>query len=323
MRDRNDKKYIVPFVISAVAFGFFASTSHVRADFGDVTAVPSGFTQFVEGAKQKIELTFTFGEKDTQKRLQFANDSLDAATDLAGLDGGDAHDAALDYLNTANDYLEDIADKQDTLSPETLQDINSHIQKKQDVISTVQARLGDKTNPRLGTIVDESDQIVDLFSTILDLQLIGADKLQMIQALLDAFGKQDVHKLDQDGDGLLDTEEKELGTSVIDSDTDGDGIDDGFELHNLGTDPLKFDTDGDGYGDSIEISNGFSPWAVGTTLGDSEVQDKVRNSYTGVDQNSVLNTHAVDFIGAFDFLQLGDSSGIFPFLIDLDLEEEE
>ncbi len=43
---------------------------------------------------------------------------------------------------------------------------------------------------------------------------------------------------DMDGDGLLDLEEETLGTNALNSDTDGDGFEDGEEVLALGTDPL-------------------------------------------------------------------------------------
>jgi arylsulfatase A-like enzyme len=44
---------------------------------------------------------------------------------------------------------------------------------------------------------------------------------------------------DMDGDGLLDLEEDALGTNALNSDTDGDGYEDGEEVLTLGTDPLN------------------------------------------------------------------------------------
>jgi hypothetical protein len=43
---------------------------------------------------------------------------------------------------------------------------------------------------------------------------------------------------DMDGDALLDVEETAIGTDALDTDTDGDGFDDGEEVLELGTDPL-------------------------------------------------------------------------------------
>ncbi len=59
--------------------------------------------------------------------------------------------------------------------------------------------------------------------------------------------------LDKDGDGLLNSEEKQLGTDPKVADTDGDGLSDGDEAKVYFTDPLKADTDGDGISDADEV----------------------------------------------------------------------
>ena len=59
--------------------------------------------------------------------------------------------------------------------------------------------------------------------------------------------------LDDDMDGLLNKEEKLLGTDPKNPDTDGDGLKDGEEVHTYKTDPLKADTDGDGLKDGDEV----------------------------------------------------------------------
>jgi len=43
---------------------------------------------------------------------------------------------------------------------------------------------------------------------------------------------------DMDGDALLDVEEAAIGTDALNPDTDGDGFEDGQEVHRMGTDPL-------------------------------------------------------------------------------------
>ena len=58
---------------------------------------------------------------------------------------------------------------------------------------------------------------------------------------------------DLDGDGLLNTEEKQIGTNPLNRDTDGDGLSDGDEVHKYRTNPLLKDTDGDGLSDYEEI----------------------------------------------------------------------
>lgn len=63
---------------------------------------------------------------------------------------------------------------------------------------------------------------------------------------------------DPDGDGLLNEQEKTLGTDPLNADTDNDGIDDGTEFES-GTSPVDFDTDGDGLGDGEELQRGTDP----------------------------------------------------------------
>jgi hypothetical protein len=64
---------------------------------------------------------------------------------------------------------------------------------------------------------------------------------------------------DQDGDGLSDAREAELGTDPTLVDTDGDGLGDGREVLEVGTDPLSPDTDGDGVLDGDEVAQGTNP----------------------------------------------------------------
>ncbi|WP_457753383.1 hypothetical protein [Thermococcus sp.] len=65
-------------------------------------------------------------------------------------------------------------------------------------------------------------------------------------------------KADNDGDGIDDKEELELGTDPFNADTDGDYLLDGWELK-LDTNPLSKDTDGDGLSDYQEVSQGTNP----------------------------------------------------------------
>lgn len=57
---------------------------------------------------------------------------------------------------------------------------------------------------------------------------------------------------DSDDDGILDGEELKLGSSLTNKDTDGDGLDD-LKESQMGTDLLKQDTDGDGVSDSKDL----------------------------------------------------------------------
>ena len=77
--------------------------------------------------------------------------------------------------------------------------------------------------------------------------------------------------VDSDGDGLTNQCECQLGTDPGSSDTDGDGLSDGFEDENkncrldLGeTQPTVADTDSDGVSDGDELTNGLDPLVLDT-----------------------------------------------------------
>ncbi len=66
-------------------------------------------------------------------------------------------------------------------------------------------------------------------------------------------------KADTDGDGLDDGYELDVSlTDPLYPDCDGDGLDDGAEM-SLGTDPWSRDTDGDGLSDKWEVDNQIDP----------------------------------------------------------------
>lgn len=91
--------------------------------------------------------------------------------------------------------------------------------------------------------------------------------------------------VDQDGDGLTDLVEEELGTDPDDADSDDDGLSDfeevgGDNVYTVGvdTDPNNADTDGDGVQDGTE--SGLTNADVGDDTGDSFVPDSDPGSTT-------------------------------------------
>ncbi len=68
---------------------------------------------------------------------------------------------------------------------------------------------------------------------------------------------------DLDADGLSNANELSLGTDFRDADTDGDGVEDGYEVHQFGSDPTARDTDDDGVPDDEEVR-------AGTDYGDAD-----------------------------------------------------
>lgn len=69
----------------------------------------------------------------------------------------------------------------------------------------------------------------------------------------------DTGDLDDDNDGLTNSQELTAGTNPNDSDSDDDGLLDGAEVNTHHTNPLAADTDHDGINDAWELSNGLDP----------------------------------------------------------------
>jgi hypothetical protein len=73
----------------------------------------------------------------------------------------------------------------------------------------------------------------------------------------DARGRHCRH--DADCDGLTNKQERALGTSPTNADSDHDGLSDAKEVDRLGTDPMDDDSDHDGVGDGDEVAGGTDP----------------------------------------------------------------
>jgi len=89
--------------------------------------------------------------------------------------------------------------------------------------------------------------------------------------------------LDSDGDGLTDTEEVNIyGTDHTNPDTDGDGLSDGEEVNIHFTNPLSQDTDGDGLTDGDEVN----VYGTNPTVSDSDAD--------GLTDGAEVNIHSTD-----------------------------
>lgn len=295
-------------------------------DVDQPDTVPNGV--FWKKIGQKLSLILTFGEvKDTAKKLEFAEENmLLAEFILENSSDDDDQENAAKLIDVANEYLSEINDKTaDWLdngpSSENAKLVVSnllvHLDNKVSLMSNMSFLVDlkiDELSIALGEGADvaaeaktDATELAKEYDVVPDLFVIKPEVLAIL-------------KLDQDGDGLLDTKETEIGTDIQDSDTDGDGLEDGFEFHHLGTDPLKADTDGDGYADATEIKKGFSPWQTDTPLLDGEVLSKIQKSYESFNDDSGINSHVTDLKKIYSDIDLGKTDFIETNKLDLELD---
>lgn len=98
---------------------------------------------------------------------------------------------------------------------------------------------------------------------------------------------------DFDGDSLSNLYEIEIGTAIMLTDSDYDGLSDFDEISTYFTDPLKFDTDGDTLSDGEEISCGTSPLVTDTDndgIPDNEEKSDQTFVCTEDDQAAVIKS---------------------------------
>jgi hypothetical protein len=133
------------------------------------------------------------------------------------------------------------------------------------------------------------------------------DYVEFNQGDTDGDGIANIADDDDDGDGLLTIEEAVLGTDPLDSDSDGDGIDDGTEYLNgdsdgdMVIDPLDTDDDGDGIPSATETDV--------DTDGDGTPNHLDADSDNDGTPDAVEGTGDDDQDGILNFLDYDDTDG--------------
>jgi len=142
---------------------------------------------------------------------------------------------------------------------------------------------------------------------------------------------------DQDGDGLTDKEEEALGTNLAKSDSDLDGLPDGWEKENglnpldpgdskqdpdgdgldnaneyyYHADPFKMDTDGDSYNDGSEVENGYDPAKSGAKLETGNPEQEQQGASTSPGQRDKIRKNDLEALTIALELYYEDH-GLFP-----------
>ena len=131
-------------------------------------------------------------------------------------------------------------------------------------------RNDDDTNENSSIINENTNYQNNTNITDLNSNLLTTNNNQGIVNLNTVIENQNLNisnvNLDSDFDGLLDSEEIEIGTDPNKIDTDEDGLYDYDEVKIYFTDPLDPDTDDDGYSDGEEVKGGYNPNGSGELL---------------------------------------------------------
>lgn len=261
---------IVGYVISAptvsAAVGYAYRTIQVtQPTEADISSSILGRT-----LSQRVSLAFTFGTvNDSKKRLRYAEENVQLAQAIVEKSQEQKdQERAASLIASSNDYLEDLADRTDTLAKKAvkneealflIEDIDAHLDNKEVVIREINDSIEEEPTQQLQQATQQATALTVESQTVL---LSAAQTLNITSILKGALiipqSVVDMLKTDRDGDGLSDTQEDAAGTDKNEFDTDKDGLSDVEEIR-LGTDPKKIDTDGDTFWDAYEIARGYSP----------------------------------------------------------------
>ena len=241
-------KYLIVFlavILVSFSAGSFALAQEGQESMPKTTISPPGSVGlFFRGVGEWTSLLVTFdGEKKAEKRVAYAASYVDLAEQLNGSQDANA--------------------KEDVI-PVLVKRAKKHIGKVEAYIETAdeqdKARLAERG---ILSVVDGLKEVIaGPLASFAPPQSETRDTAAIAPDVLKAPNPA-IPTDDQDRDGLPDDEERSLGTSVVEFDSDFDGISDADEVSAWGTDPKKKDTDGDGFADGIEVLNGYNPLGEG------------------------------------------------------------
>ena len=97
---------------------------------------------------------------------------------------------------------------------------------------------------------------------------------------------------DPDEDGLTNIQEANYGTNMIVRDTDHDNLTDYEEVITYHTDPLNSDTDGDGVNDGTEVAIGSDPLSKEEVFSTTFGSDMISNNSKAIDISVTMTTTA-------------------------------
>ena len=203
------------------AVELFWSTNHENGTFEVMQSV-DGY-DFVNAVTLENEYSYSYPIVAEFDKLYFK-------VKQTTTDGLTAESPVICVENTETGYDVSFIDSDDDMLPDSLEEI-------------------------IGTDVNDPDTDKDGLTDYQEYYVLGTDPL-VYDSVEPGVSDSDA---DNDGDGLSNKRELDIGTKPFNPDSDDDGLTDGEEVNTYGTDPLKYDTDDDGISDGDEITIGTDP----------------------------------------------------------------
>ena len=203
------------------AIELFWSTNHENGTFEVMQSVDGN--DFVNAITLDNEYSYSYPIVAEFDKLYFKVKQTTA-------DGLTAESPVICVENTETGYDVSFIDSDDDMLPDFLEEI-------------------------IGTDISDPDTDKDGLTDYQEYYVLGTDPL-VYDSVEPGVSDSDA---DNDGDGLSNKRELEIGTKPFNPDSDDDGLTDGEEENTYGTNPLKYDTDDDGISDGDEITIGTDP----------------------------------------------------------------
>lgn len=263
--------------------------AEVEENFVDLTIdpqlkTPSSWSLFWTKEMQDLSLLVTVNSiADATKRVKYSEESIQLAKFVITESDDASHSGIMiDLIKRSEDLIINLNSNKDKFllkdnqsAKNLAQNIAVHLKHREDTMITVSTKIGADVlrNGGISGVVF-STAFDDLKSAVVKFRQEITEAAKTLSNKVRGTG---TFKNDQDRDGVPDDMEKEMGLSIADPDTDGDGLSDKKEIEVYGTDPTKVDTDGDGFWDGMEIINGYNPLGNGK-LDDKAIKQRSANS---------------------------------------------